>query len=103
MRSCAVCHEYLPHKTEEHIKYCSSDCQAKTVHGHRADGTLRMTQAQRDRLWALCGSYNVPFSEDHYQVFKLDSSMMPGWAEGWIGGKHGTLYVGVSPEGDSHS
>jgi hypothetical protein len=63
----------------------------------------RMTYAQRDRLWEMCGNYGVHFDEKHYQVNLLTSNMMPGWVEGWIGGEPGTIYVGVSPEGESHS
>jgi hypothetical protein len=66
----------------------------------------RLTKAQRDRLQELCISYKVKFREDDYPLFPLDAFMMPGWAEGWIGGKEcvgSTLYVGVSPTGESHS
>lgn len=63
----------------------------------------RMTNAQRDRLWEMCGNYGVAFNEADYQVQSLNSSMQPGWVEGWIGGKPGTIYTGVSPEGQSHT
>jgi hypothetical protein len=85
----------------------------------RADGAPRMTHAQRDRLWDLCAGYNVPFREDDYYLYPTDRSApqrgigtMPGWVEGWVGGQDGrhetgdhrrTLYVGVDPEGRSHS
>ena len=65
-----------------------------------------MTDAQRTKLQTLCERYRVTFTESDYLVFSQDSSMMPGWAEGWVGGltqAGRTLYVGVSPEGDSHS
>jgi len=62
-----------------------------------------MTAPQREKLELLCARYDVTFTESDYLVYSQDSSMMPGWAEGWIGGSPGTLYVGVSPEGDSHS
>jgi hypothetical protein len=74
----------------------------------RADGTPRMTDAQRDRLWQLCGSYSVAFREDDYtSAFDLPQ----GWVNGWVGGnRHGyggdgklTIFVGVSPEGEAHS
>lgn len=83
--------------------------------------TQTMTDAQEAKLRNLCERYGVEFDLAHYIVFPADSLMMPGWAEGWIGGpehanpqyhtfqpgerqsaKH-TIYVGVSPEGDSHS
>ena len=74
----------------------------------------RMTEAQRDKLWDSCGRYGVPFREDDYHVFSPNSSMMASWVEGWVGGNtHATadrggtdfptIYLGVSPEGDSHS
>ena len=62
-----------------------------------------MTQEQINTLQILCRSYGVAFDPSHYLVYPSDSSMMPGWAEGWVGGSPGTLYVGVSPEGASHS
>jgi len=74
----------------------------------------RMNEAQRNKLWDMCGRYGVPFREDDYMVYSESSSMMAGWAEGWIGGNtHATadrggtdkptIYVGVSPQGDSHT
>lgn len=72
-----------------------------------------MTPAQEQRLRQLCANYNVEFDPSDYIEYPPDSFMMPGWVEGWVGGvergpdgfkprKH-TIYVGVSPEGDSHS
>lgn len=76
----------------------------------RADGASRMTNAQRDRLWQLCARYNVPFREDDYLLSSKQSGIGAGWVEGWVGGRDGsgitsrkTIYVGVSPEGESHS
>ena len=69
----------------------------------RADGTWRMTNAQRDKLWQLCGNYNVMFREDDYIVRDPNGTFTPGFAEGWVGGKPGTIYVGVEPNGRSHS
>lgn len=80
----------------------------------REDEEGRMTQAQRDKLWDLCGRYNVPFREDDYHpaTFSKDSPVM---YEGWVGGyqevEHPTtkqptpktIYVGVEPNGRSHS
>lgn len=79
---------------------------------HRADGEPRMTDAQRNRLWDMCGRYNVPFNEDHYFIDPITK-----YVEGWIGGhEHApvflelarekfkpTIYTGVSPEGESHT
>ena len=67
-----------------------------------ANGKPRMTTAQRDKLWALCGGYNVPFREDDYHPSQFSSSS-PIMYEGWIGGQPGTIYVGVEPNGRSHS
>lgn len=80
----------------------------------RADGRQRMTTAQRDRLWAACGNYDVPFREDDYRLFANESSFTPGFVEGWVGGgKHATperggtekptIYLGVAPDGRSNS
>lgn len=68
--------------------------------GQRANGERRMSNAQRNRLWELCGNYNVPFQEDDYGFANASPD---SWVEGWVGGKPGTIYVGVSPEGESHS
>jgi hypothetical protein len=73
-----------------------------------AEGIRRMSQAQRNRLWIMCGNYNVPFRENDYYI---DSS---GYACGWIGGhehatterggtKKSTIYTGVSPEGEANT
>ena len=72
---------------------------------HRADGTERMTFAQRETLWRVCGGYNVPFREDDYfNVDYFGQTML----EGWIGGLgqqsvKKTVYVGVEKNGDAHS
>jgi hypothetical protein len=62
-----------------------------------------MNEAQRASLQRLSERYGVPFDESHYLVHPPTSCMMPGWAEGWVGGSPGTIYVGCSPEGDTHS
>lgn len=78
----------------------------------RPDGKPRMTNAQRDKLWDLCAGYNVAFREDDYilHVATIPLSIGAGYVEGWIGGRDGdgttgrkTLYVGVAPDGRSHS
>jgi hypothetical protein len=80
------------------------------VEAPRADGQPRMTTAQRDRLWEMCGRYNVPFREDDYILAGKQASIGAGWVEGWVGGRDGsgitsrkTIYVGVSPTGESHT
>lgn len=69
----------------------------------------RMTNAQRDKLWEMCGRYGVKFKEEDYFVG------IDGMAEGWVGGYYHngepaqisqfkkTIYVGVEPNGDSHT
>lgn len=63
----------------------------------------QMTPAQEEKLRSLCERYNVAFDPTHYMIYPETSSMMRGWAEGWVGGSSDTLYVGVDPEGRSHS
>lgn len=62
-----------------------------------------MTAAQEARLETLCNNYGVGFDPDDYRPqFDLPA----GWVGGWVGGlsqRDKTLYVGVSPEGESHS
>lgn len=70
-----------------------------------------LTDAQTEKLQILCDRYKVEFHPDDYQpAFDLPD----GWVAGWVGGPlHAgvesagfnvkTIYVGVSPEGDSHS
>lgn len=65
------------------------------------DGKKRMTTKQRDRLWVMCGNYNVPFREDDY-FFDPVTEMV----EGWVGGsdsRNKTIYVGVEKDGRSHT
>lgn len=62
-----------------------------------------MTNAQEAKLRQLCTRYEVEFNPDHYLLYPDDSWIMPEWVEGWVGGREDTLYIGVSPEGDSHS
>ena len=62
--------------------------------------TSRMTTAQRDALWSLCGRYGAPFREDDYHPsFELPQ----GYVQGWVGGTTRTIFVGVSPAGEVSS
>lgn len=66
----------------------------------------KMTQEQFDKLSDLCRRYDVKMHISDYVVNHENSPFTPGWAEGWVGGQtrsKRTLYVGVSPEGESHS
>lgn len=59
----------------------------------------KMNDVQRNALSNLASRYNVNFDESKFFVYKADSTMMPGWAEGWVG----PIYVGCSPTGEIHS
>lgn len=62
-----------------------------------------MTQEQFDKLSDLCNRYNVKMSLRDYHP---DFSLPAGWFAGWVGGDdqvNKTIFVGVSPQGDSHS
>jgi hypothetical protein len=78
----------------------------------------RINAVQEETLRTLCDRYGVQYAAEHYYVYPSDSIMMPGWAEGWVGGpQHAnpdyarpeepvgnpTIFVGVSPEGEAHS
>lgn len=74
----------------------------------------RLTEAQVESLRDLCDRYGVEYSPDHYHVYPPDSVMMPGWAEGFIGGQthapkeyggtdKATIYIGCDPDGRCHS
>lgn len=67
-----------------------------------------MTDLQRDKLQVLCSRWRVPFRESDYVIAR--SRMSRGFAEGWVGGVDGdgsngrsTVFVGVSPTGESYS
>lgn len=96
------------------------DMCGDTLAGYRHHVTMikrellntNMTQEQFDKLLILCERYEVSMAISDYQVYSQDSTFTPGWAEGWIGGpnhnggfvaKRKTIFVGVSPQGDSHS
>ena len=57
-----------------------------------------MNEAQRAALTALCGRYNVPFSESD---FRAAFDLPAGYVAGWVYDTHhaGIIYVGVDPEG----
>lgn len=73
----------------------------------------RMNLLQLLTLWGMCGRYNVPFREDDYRFIPEDATFTPGFVEGWIGGaeqrdlfnkgQQSTIYVGVAPDGRSHT
>ena len=75
----------------------------------------RMTFEQREKLWALCKGYNVPFRETDYHRSAIGYGSyadLPPSYEGWVGGdfysnnKAGgqkTIYVMVEHNGRSHS
>lgn len=63
----------------------------------------KLKEAQEQALRGICERYGVDFNASDYLVHRESSWMMPGWAEGWVGGTESTIYVGVSPEGEIHS
>ena len=56
-----------------------------------------MTNAQELALRRLCQGYNVQFQVEHYHP---QFDLPEGYVAGWVGGAVGTIYVGVSPEGE---
>lgn len=59
-----------------------------------------MTDAQELTLRRLCDGYNVPFDRSHYTP-QFD---LPGdYVAGWVGGRPGTIYVGVDAHGSASS
>jgi hypothetical protein len=108
---CSLCQdcecEYTQFDSTNHCDMCGD-----TTAGYRHDCVMikrdllgtKMTQEQFDKLTYLCKRYKVDMKIADYLVYPEQSFMMPGWAEGWVGGEAGsTIYVGVSPQGDSHS
>lgn len=57
---------------------------------------VALTPPQRARLRVLCARFSVEFDESNY----ISRHDLP---EGWVAGFVGRIYVGVSPEGESHS
>lgn len=69
-----------------------------------------LNMEQQAKLKDLCSRYGVMYDAQDYYVYPPGQPWMPSWAEGWVGGinhkagtEHPTIYVGVSPEGNSHS
>jgi hypothetical protein len=105
-------------KTEfDTLNHC--DMCGDHLAGCRTDVTMikrdlldtNMTKEQFDKLLISCERWRVNMAISDYFVYQSNSSMMAGWAEGWVGGiaydgtgpMGKTIYLGVSPEGDSHS
>lgn len=66
----------------------------------------KMTQEQFDKLADLCRRYKVPMKLSDYVVRQAGSIFTPLWIESWVGGneqENKTLFVGVAPDGASHS
>ena len=84
------------------------DSEYEFVHSSEETGAAAgfgMNDIQRKALSSLCSQYGVEFRETDYFVYPETSSMMAGWAEGWIGGNYGRkLYVSCDPKtGRIHS
>lgn len=61
------------------------------------------TLEQLHKVETLCHRYTAKFRYSDYRRYPDDASMMKGYVEGWIGGQQTTIFVGVEPNGDSHS
>lgn len=81
---------------EDHV---SDSLQAKAIE-HADSG---WTMAQRRKVEQLCWRYKAEFRYSDYRRYADNARMMASYVEGWVGGQETTIYVGVSPEGDSHS
>lgn len=64
-----------------------------------------MTQAQISRINTLWENYRTPAERRKLETFGIAFDCPPGWVEGWIYNANGTqaIFVGISPEGESHS
>jgi len=69
-----------------------------TINITAANTFVTLTDAQRAKINALCDRYRTT---DVRALIRYadNSSMMPGWAECWIG----DIYFGISPNGEAHS
>jgi hypothetical protein len=101
--------EYLYHGSQQKKVWKTEPIEIQETN-KRADDSPRMTTKQRDKLWEVCGRYNVPFRESDY-VFSGGAFGTPGMVEGWIGGpmmnghnnQGKTIYMGVEVDGSSHT
>jgi hypothetical protein len=97
---CAIERKVVPGHSLTYLPYELPSYQAQPL-----------TLQQWLKLADLCRRYKVPFDPSDYLVHSMESSMTKGYAEGWVGGRFGsgvdgsrtTLYVGVAPDGRSHS
>lgn len=55
-----------------------------------------LTEAQKEKIKWLAEGYKV---EPPYDEFYPQFDLPDGWVAGWVG----RIYVGISPEGESHS
>jgi hypothetical protein len=62
------------------------------------------TYEQYEKVSDLCHRYREAFKFNDYRLQTEGVFGTPaGWLEGWVGGVTTTIYVGVAPNGDSHS
>ena len=64
----------------------------------------RMTHEQRVKIVELSKRYNVQCCWDDWHLDPFD--LPSGWVSGWVGGNNTTtptIYVGIAPDGTSHS
>lgn len=64
-----------------------------------------MTQAQIGRIHTLWENYHTPEEKRQLTSFGPAFDLPDKWVEGWIFRADGTkaIFVGISPEGESHS
>lgn len=86
------------------------DADRRAANNFADERVPRMTVLQREKLQALCSRYGVPFRFEDYRA-AIPPLGTAGWFQGWVGGDEfsgdgggrRTIYVGVSPTGESHS
>lgn len=100
--------------TDDFVAYSSCLGCDSTLGGSRHDVIAinhdllrtKMTQEQFDKLSSLCNRYHAEMRISDYHVRQPDSVFTPGWVESWVGGEscaNKTIFVGVAPDGASHS
>jgi hypothetical protein len=116
-------HPFVQHPDPDYVDYCCAalDADADEMCGRQSGEHAApdyppyeqpawqaqpLTNEQYAKLRSLCDRYRVPFDPTHYRTSSPNAVMLPGYAEGWVGGvdqADQTIYVGVAPNGDAHS
>ena len=66
----------------------------------REDSDNELTVKQKEKILHLADKFGVPQWRINFSEFTPRFDLPPGWVAGWIGSK---IYVGISPEGESHT